>query len=200
MSLLDQLNNKKIILASTSPRRKELLEHIGIRFTLPLKEDITYIGAEEYPKNTNIKEVAELLALQKLQRFSKTIDNNTIVICADTTVVVGDKILGKPKDYSEGVQMLKELSGKTHSVITGVAIKDISKTLSFSDESLVEFYPLSDSDIAYYLNNYKPFDKAGAYGIQEWIGVIGVKKIVGSFYNIMGLPTEKLYQKLSSFI
>ncbi len=200
MNLLNQLNNKKIILASTSPRRKELLEHIGIRFTLPLKEDITYIGAEEYPKNTNIKEVAELLALQKLQRFSKTIDNNTIVICADTTVVVGDKILGKPKDYSEGVQMLKELSGKTHSVITGVAIKDISKTLSFSDESLVEFYPLSDSDIAYYLNNYKPFDKAGAYGIQEWIGVIGVKKIVGSFYNIMGLPTEKLYQKLSSFI
>lgn len=187
---MENLNLKNIILASKSPRRKELLASLGIQFLTEIKE-----VEESYPEAMRGAAVALYIATKKAEAFEITSDN-TIVITADTIVCIDDKILGKPKDYEEAFDMLKMLSGKRHEVITGVALKTIEKTRSFYEVTAVYFNDLHNEQIEYYLNTYKPYDKAGAYGIQEWIGAVAVDHIEGSYTNVMGLPTARLYKEL----
>ena len=145
-----------------------------------------------------MEDVSEYLACQKSDAY-KDLHDNDLLITADTTVVVDGKILGKPKDYSDAFQMLKLLSGKTHCVITGVCLRSVEKTVSFSVKTEVTFSNLDDEEIRFYIENYKPYDKAGAYGIQEWIGKVAVESINGSFYNVVGLPVQRLYRELKKF-
>ncbi len=192
MESFDQKYN--ILLASASFRRRELLSQLGIKYSLvkPSSEE------EIVPSDISCDEVSEFLACQKSD-FYKDLKDNDLIITADTTVVVNDKILGKPKDYSDAFQMLKLLSGKTHSVITGVCLRSIDKVVSFSVKTEVTFSKLEDEEIRFYIENFKPFDKAGAYGIQEWIGKVAVESINGSFYNVVGLPVQRLYRELKRF-
>lgn len=189
-----QIEKYNILLASASFRRRELLSELGIRYTLvksPLKEEIV-------PKDVYCEDAAEYLAEQKSLAYELT-EPKDLLITADTIVVVDEKILGKPCDYSDAFQMLRLLSGKTHSVITGVCLRTQEKTVTFSVKTMVTFAELQDEEIRYYIENFKPFDKAGAYGIQEWIGKIAVEHIEGSFYNVMGLPVQRLYSELKKF-
>lgn len=187
-----------IILASNSPRRQELLRKLGVMFTVRVKETDEY-----FPADMPAEEVAQYLAEQKANTFREELQHE-VIITADTTVVLEDDVLNKPADAAEAYEMLKRLSGKAHKVITGVCL--LSKhegqpiKTSFSDTTSVYFSQLTDDEINYYISNYKPFDKAGSYGIQEWIGMIGIEKIEGSYYNVMGLPVEKLYKHLKNFI
>ena len=176
----------KILLGSQSPRRKELLKKMDIDFkTVSIEAD------ESFPGHLDAKEVAEYLALKKSLVFNK-LKKDEMLITADTIVVLKGQILGKPENKTSAQKMLKALSGKKHKVITGVCLRTQKDLISFSGVSEVYFKKLKNKDIKYYVERYKPFDKAGGYGIQEWIGVTGIKKIKGSYYNIMGLPTEKL--------
>ncbi|HFX18057.1 MAG TPA: septum formation protein Maf [Flavobacteriales bacterium] len=185
-----QLTPYKILLGSNSPRRKELLEKMDLKFkTIDLNAD------ETYPDILPPTEVPEYLALKKSLVY-ESLKDNELLITADTIVVLNDLIIGKPKNKTQAKKMLKSLSGKKHQVITGVCLRTHKDVLSFSDISEVHFKKLKSSEIDYYIEHYKPFDKAGGYGIQEWIGVIGIKRIKGSFYNIMGLPTAKLVDYL----
>ncbi len=178
-----------IILGSKSPRRIELLQLMGFQFeTRKLDVD------EKYPKNLSPIQIAVFLSKKKAQAHN--IKTNNILICADTIVYNKKQVLGKPKSKKEAIKMLKYISNKRHFVVTGVTIKTTSKIISFHERSIVYFKKLSKNEIDFYIEKYKPFDKAGSYGIQEWIGLIGIKKISGSFYNIMGLPTAKVYEKL----
>jgi len=180
------LSPYKILLGSQSTRRKELLKKMDLKFkTIDLKAD------ESYPDILPPSEVPEYLALKKSLVYDK-LKKDELLITADTIVVLDGIILGKPKNKTQAKKMLKALSGKKHEVISGVCLRSKKDILTFSDVSEVYFKKLSDKDIKYYIEHYKPFDKAGGYGIQEWIGLIGIKKIKGSFYNIMGLPTAKL--------
>ncbi len=185
--------NKRIILASQSPRRQEILRGAGIDFTIRVVD-----FDETYTADIPVREVAVFLAEKKAKHFPH-LSKEEILITADTTVVINDTILGKPANEEEATLMLRTLSGKTHEVITGVVIKDPNRVVSFSDTTRVSFRELTDTDIAYYLDNYKPFDKAGGYGVQEWIGMIGISWIDGSFYNVMGLPIHKVYETLIRF-
>ncbi len=190
------LNNFDIILASQSPRRQQLLKDMGINFRIILKD-----VEENYPETLSISKVPIYLAKLKADAFTnEDLNINSIVITADTIVSINNIVLGKPKDAENAYEMLKSISGKKHEVITGVCLKSKTKTTSFASYSDVYFRELSDEEIYYYIKNYKPFDKAGAYGIQEWIGYIGIEKIEGSYYNVMGLPTQKLYLELNKFI
>jgi septum formation protein len=186
-------DDKKIILASKSPRRQFILTEAGIDFDVKP----TFIH-EDYYTNIPIDEVGQHLAEIKAKQFPY-LRENEIVLAADTTVIINDAILGKPNDDGDAKQMLSTLSGKTHHVTTGVCIKDKHQVFSFSDTTLVSFKPLTEKEIDFYIKNYKPFDKAGAYGIQEWIGMIGVSKIEGSYFTVMGLPIHKVYEYLLKF-
>ncbi len=196
MMILDQLKEKKIILASQSPRRHHLLKSIGVEFDI-----LTGMETDEsFPEVMLIDDVPIYLAQKKASTFHSFIDDNTILITADTIVKINNKILNKPKNYKDAENMLKTLSGNKHTVITGVCLSAINKQECFKAYTDVYFDQLTDEEINYYIDNFKPFDKAGAYGIQEWIGYIGIKKIEGSYFNVMGLPVQKLYEELKKFI
>lgn len=193
--MLDNLKKYNIVLASKSPRRQELLKGIGIDFTI-LTKDVD----ESYPSRLPLVEVAPFLSLKKAKAFEDSeLPDNFMVITADTVVIAENEILGKPKDREDAFRMLRLLSGKTHRVVTGVTVhtKETSKT--FSVVSKVIFDKLDNQEIEYYVDVYKPYDKAGAYGVQEWIGYIGVCGVEGSYFNVMGLPTHKLYEVLKKF-
>ena len=192
--LTNLLKDKKIILGSASPRRQELLRSIINDFEIKISD-----LKEKYPKNLKGKEISEFLAIQKSDVFSIKIKTNEILITADTIVIKGDRILNKPKNKIQAKEMLAFLSDSEHKVITSVCLRDQQKKLVFSSITKVFFKPLSDVEINYYVEKYKPLDKAGGYGIQEWIGLIGITKIEGSYFNVVGLPIEKLYQKLIQF-
>jgi len=185
----------KIILASKSPRRQFLLKELGLDFTI-IAKDIN----EDYPSHLKREEIVEYLCEHKANAFTDLIkDDKTLVIAADTIVWLKEKVLNKPKDFNEAFNMLSQISGKMHEVVSGVCMKTFKKTLVFHVISKVYFKKLSEDEITYYLTNFKPYDKAGAYGIQEWIGYIGIEKIEGSFYNVMGLPVARLYEELKRF-
>lgn len=193
--MLTNLEKYNIILASKSPRRQELLKGINMDFSV-LTKDVD----ESYSKNISVFDVAPFLSLKKAKAFDESeLPENYLVIAADTVVVVNDRILGKPVDADDARNMLRLISGKKHSVITGVTIRTAERIKTFSDTSKVSFDVLVMDEIEYYINEYRPFDKAGSYGIQEWIGYIGVNNVEGSYFNVMGLPTHKLYQMLKSF-
>lgn len=182
----------KIILASNSPRRKELLNQLGLDFEVRVMKGID----ESYPDNLPSNDVAEFIASKKSSAYS--IASDELLITADTIVVVGQDILGKPHDREDACRMLREISGKTHHVITGVCIRTAAKQSRFSVSTDVRFKNLSDGEIDFYVDHFKPYDKAGAYGIQEWIGLVGVESISGSFYNVMGLPVQRIYEELTA--
>jgi septum formation protein len=185
-------NQYKIILASGSPRRQQFFKDLDLEFEIRLKEI-----EEIYPENLKAQEITNYLAELKAKAFEGEIADNEIVVTSDTLVWLNDKALGKPKDYDDAFHILKSLSNETHEVITSVCFKTSKKIETIFDVTKVTFIKLSDEAIRYYLDNYKPFDKAGAYGIQEWIGLIGISKIEGSYTNVVGLPTEKVYKYLT---
>lgn len=193
--MLENLQRYNIILASGSPRRKELLAGLGINFEVKVQKGID----ESFPDTTPAKDVAEFISKKKAIAYKESLNSDEMIITADTVVINGDDILGKPHDRNEAINMLKELSDKTHSVVTGVTILTKHKSLSFSTKTEVVFAKLNEDEIAYYVDTYKPFDKAGAYGIQEWIGFVAVKSIYGSYFNVMGLPIQRLYQELKNW-
>ncbi len=193
--MLDNLKKYNIVLASKSPRRQELLKGIGIDFSILTKE-----VDENYPQRLPAIDVAPFLSLKKAKAFEDAeLPDNYMVITADTVVIVENEILGKPKDRDDAVRMMNLLSGKVHKVVTGVTVHTKEKTKTFSVISKVTFETLDNQEIDYYIDNFKPYDKAGAYGVQEWIGYIGVSNVEGSYYNVMGLPTQRLYKVLKEF-
>ena len=196
MLLHDRLKNYRLILASASPRRRELLADCDIDFVLAEKFECE----ECYPADLAAEKVAEYLSQLKSNAYPHPLCEGDILLTADTVVILGDKILGKPHSEAEAVEMISLLSGATHKVITGVTLRTTERTISFSAESLVSFRELDAEEISYYVEKYCPMDKAGAYGIQEWIGYIGIEGIEGSFYNVMGLPTQRLYQALKELL
>lgn len=188
--LSEKFKNKNIILASGSPRRQELFKELGLNFSIQLKS-----VEEIYPATLKGAEITNYLAELKAAAF-KELAENDIVITSDTIVWLNDKALEKPRTKQHAIEMLQEISGKCHKVITSICIKSVGTKKVFHDVTKVCFKPLSLIEITYYVENYEPFDKAGAYGIQEWIGFIGVTKIEGSYFNVMGLPVHKLYEEL----
>jgi septum formation protein len=189
--LREKLKNHKIILASGSPRRQQFLKDMDLDFEIRLKEI-----EEIYPENLKAEAITNYLAELKSNAFEGEIKENEILITSDTLVWLQNKALGKPKNYEDAVAILKSLSNTTHEVITSVCFKTKTKTETIFEVTKVTFKTLTDNEIHYYLDHYKPFDKAGAYGIQEWIGLIGITKIEGSYSNVVGLPTEKVYAYL----
>ncbi|MCD6090279.1 MAG: septum formation protein Maf [Bacteroidales bacterium] len=187
--------NTDIILGSQSPRRKQLLQDIGIKF-----RSVAYSVEEIFPKHLKAIETALYLSELKAKAFSEEeLKENSILITADTVVSLADSLLGKPKDVREASEMLQRLSGKCHEVITAFTFRSKEKMKSFYAETKVYFKVLSEEEINYYITEYQPFDKAGAYGIQEWIGKIGIEKIKGSYFNVMGLPVHQVYSELCTF-
>lgn len=184
----------KIILASASPRRQQLMRDAGFEFEIRLKET-----EEIYPETLVSTEVPVYLSRLKAAAFADEIQEGELLITADTVVCLGAKILGKPKNREHAIEILHQLSGQKHTVVTGVCLTTRHKQQTFSSFTDVYFKELTEDEIVYYIDHYKPFDKAGAYGIQEWIGYIGIKRIDGSFYNVMGLPVQQLYTTLQSF-
>lgn len=196
MLLQDRLKNYRLILASASPRRRELLADCDIDFELAEKFECE----ECYPADLETDKVAEYLSQLKSNAYPHALGECDILLTADTVVILGDKILGKPHSAEEAREMIASLSDATHKVITGVTLRTAERTISFSAESLVSFRKLDAEEIDYYVEKYQPMDKAGAYGIQEWIGYIGIEGIEGSFYNVMGLPVQRLYTILKDII
>ncbi len=215
-------NFPKILLASQSPRRKEILSMAGFEF-----EVVSIQADEDFPRELKAHEICEYLSLHKSQQFigsnsinmsnnnqrnslndlhrnvsdnlNSSIPDNHLLVTADTIVWVDNEVLNKPENNEEAQQMLRKLSGKTHTVYTGVTLRNAEKCHTFHDATQVEFYPLTDEEIHLYIQNCRPFDKAGSYGIQDWMGTIGVKGIQGCFYNVMGFPSAKFYRELKSF-
>lgn len=196
MLLNEKLKERRLILGSASPRRKELLGGLGLPFVVDAQAN----AEEKYDPATPLEKVPEVLARFKSEAFHRDLEDDEILITADTVVICNGELLGKPKDRADAERMLGMLSGNTHKVITSVCIRDMYRMSVFSVESLVTFKPLAGEEIAYYLDNYSPYDKAGSYGIQEWIGYVGISSIEGSHYNVMGLPVQRLYQELSLFL
>ncbi len=194
--LTKKLKDYTVILASGSPRRHFLLGETGLEF------EIAYLDShkEEYPPDIPYKEIPVYLAREKAKAYSENTGEKVILITADTIVWLKGEIIGKPGDYQEAVNMLRKLSGKKHEVLTGVCISSKKKEKVFCSKTEVFFRTLTADEINYYIEHYKPFDKAGAYGIQEWIGYVGIEKIVGSYYNVMGLPVQQLYHELEEFV
>ena len=189
--LKESLKNYKVILASGSPRRQQFFKDLDLDFEIRLKEI-----EEIYPDHLKAHEITDYLALLKANAFEGELNENEILVTSDTIVWHHNKALGKPKDYDDAFQILKTLSNETHEVITSVCFKTSKNSTVFHEITKVTFSTLSDESIHYYLKNYQPFDKAGAYGIQEWIGFIGVSKIEGSYANVMGMPTDKVFNYL----
>lgn len=183
---------QRIVLASQSPRRKQLLEWAEIPFDVIVKET-----DELYPSDLAIDKVPVYIARNKALAVKQELSNNRIIVAADTVVVLDNRIIGKPKSISEAIETLSALSATKHLVITGVVILSLENEITFSDTTEVHFHPLSREQITFYVNKYQPFDKAGAYAIQEWIGVVGIKTIFGDFYNVMGLPVSRVVQALN---
>lgn len=188
---MHSIKNYKLILASASPRRQQLMKDAGFTFEVWLKN-----VEEKYPQELHWENVPEYLSKVKASAFREELKADEVLITADTVVCIHDRILGKPADRKEAISMLQKLSGNRHLVVTGVSVTTRTEQLSFSSRTDVFFKRLSNEEIEFYVDTYKPFDKAGAYGIQEWIGYIGIERIEGSFYNVMGLPIQKLYETL----
>ena len=184
-----------IILASNSPRRKELLRGLDIAFDVRVQPDI----AEDYPADTAPADVAAYISREKANAYKDTIAENELIITADTVVIVGNEILGKPHDDAEAKEMLYKISGRKHQVVTGVCLTTTEKQRCFSVSTDVTFKNLKEEEIDYYIETYSPLDKAGAYGIQEWIGYIGVTALEGSYFNVMGLPVQRIWEELNRF-
>ncbi len=183
-------------LASASPRRRELLKGLDIDFTVEPGKDEKEAYSEGMPHTA----IPEFLARHKSETFHRELAPREVLITADTLVFLDEKILGKPHDRENAAEMLRAMSGRTHTVVTGVAFRTIERLHSFSDTTEVDFKPLTDDEIYYYVDHYRPFDKAGAYGIQEWIGYVGIPAIRGSYFNVMGLPVQRLYTELCAFL
>ena len=192
--LKDKLNTINIILASGSPRRQQFFKEMDLHYTIRLKEI-----EEIYPEYLQAEEITNFLAELKANAFENELKENDVLVTSDTIVWLNGKALGKPKDYDDAFQMLQQLANQTHEVITSVCLKSMDKTEVFHCVTKVTFANLSDEAIRYYLDNYQPFDKAGSYGIQDWIGLVGISKIEGSYTNVVGLPTEILFQKLMNY-
>ena len=194
--LLERLGKYDVILASGSPRRKQLLGEMGISFRV-----MTFAVEEDYPPHLSPREIAEYLSRRKAGAFpGEHLKEHKLIITADTIVTMDDEVLGKPEDREDAIRILKRLSGRPHEVITAVTLKTCEREHTFSVSTDVYFKELSDVEIAYYIDYFKPYDKAGAYGIQEWIGHAAIEKIEGSYFNVMGLPTHRLYEELDKFI
>jgi septum formation protein len=193
--LKDRLKNYSVILASGSPRRQQFFTDLGLDFEIRLKNI-----EEVFPETLIAEEITNYLAELKANAFEGELNEKDILVTSDTIVWHNKKALGKPKDYADAFQILKSLSNETHDVITSVCFKTTEKTITFHETTKVTFNPLSDEAIGYYIENFKPYDKAGAYGIQEWIGFIGVKKIEGSYANVMGLPVDKVFAYFNSLV
>ena len=191
---MDHLKHRNLILASKSPRRMELFRGLGLEFTVASRE-----VDESFPQAMDPDKVAVFLAEKKALAFEASITKNDLIITSDTVVVVDGKILNKPATKAEAFEMLSTLSGTSHRVITGVCMRDKHKKISFDDLTQVYFRAMDETEITHYIDTFKPYDKAGAYGIQEWIGYIGVFKIIGSFYNVMGLPVHRIYEELKKW-
>ena len=196
MLLYEKLRNRRLILASKSPRRRELLSAVGLEYCLAGDYDVE----ECYPDTLPAEEVPEYLALLKSRSYPEQLSGEEILLTADTVVVLEGRILGKPHGREEAVEMLQALSGVRHRVVSGVAIRTAERCEHFSVSSDVWFRPLAREEIEYYVDTFKPFDKAGSYGIQEWIGYAAIERIEGSFYNVMGLPVQQLYVRLDRFL
>ncbi|EKB48156.1 Maf family nucleotide pyrophosphatase [Cecembia lonarensis] len=188
------LKGNKLILASKSPRRQELLKGLCVDFEVRTKET-----AEDYPENMPVGEVAAFVSEKKAKAFVGELEDHEILLTSDTVVILDGRVLEKPRNKEEARQMLRSLSANQHTVSTGITLLSYSKTITLQDEASVVFKSLSEEEIDFYIDHFKPFDKAGAYGIQEWIGYIGVKKIEGSFYSVMGLPVHLVYQALKDW-
>ncbi len=194
--MFDNIKKYDIILASNSPRRKELLGGLGLDFTVRVMPDID----ETYPEESlPVEQIAAYLAEKKALINAEVMKDNELIITADTIVIAENEVLGKPVDEADAVRMLQSLSGRTHQVITGVCLFAKEKHRVFSVSTDVTFKTLTQEEIGYYVSTYKPMDKAGAYGIQEWIGYIGVTELRGSYFNVMGLPVQRIYKELSGF-
>ena len=196
MLLHDKLRDFRVILASASPRRRELLSATGIEYTLASKFECE----ESYPAKLDALEVAPYLSALKSANYPNPLSYNDILITADTVVVLNGRVLGKPQNEAEARSMLADLSGSEHTVVTGVTLRSAERQYTFSSRSVVRFAELNEEQIEYYVEKYRPMDKAGAYGIQEWIGYVGIEGIEGSFYNVMGLPVQRLCKELECFI
>lgn len=193
--IIDNLNKFKFILASRSPRRQQLLSDMGLKF------DVVIMDYEEtFPADLTGEEIARYVAHEKALSFNNKISDNEIIITADTIVWCNNKILGKPQNHEDALRILREISGNTHEVITGVTLLSKHKENTFSVSTKVTFETLSDEELNYYIQKFEPFDKAGAYGIQEWIGIIACSHIDGSYFNVVGLPVQRLYAELRQFI
>lgn len=190
--MLDNLEKYKVILASGSPRRRELMAGLGVNYEVRILPDVD----ESYPDTLQGEEIPLYIAKEKADAYIPMMQPDELIITADTIVWLDGKVLGKPRDREDALQMLRTMSGRTHEVFTGVCITTTDWQRSFTAQTEVRFATLSEDEIIYYVDNCKPMDKAGAYGVQEWIGFIGVENISGSYYNIMGLPVQKLYREL----
>lgn len=188
-------SSTKILLASGSPRRRELLAMIAPDFAVTPGRDVD----ESYPSDIPAEKVAEYLSKVKADAYIDLLDDDEIIITADTVVIIDGRILGKPAGRDDAVAMLRSLSGRRHKVVTGVTVTARDRSVSFDETTVVEFAPLSDDEIDAYVDTFRPYDKAGAYGIQEWIGAVGIKGIEGCYYNVMGLPVHTLYHRLKEF-
>ena len=193
--MLDNLKKYNIVLASNSPRGKELLQRMGVNFKVR-----TLFGIDEsYPDSLRGEDIVRYISRNKAQAYRSSMAPNELLITADTIVYVEGEVMGKPKTAEQAKEMLHKLSGKSHQVITGVTIVTADRTEDFGVTSQVKFAEITDEEINFYVDNYLPFDKAGAYGIQEWIGIVAVEEIKGSYFNVVGLPVQRLYQKLKTF-
>ena len=194
--MIERINERyKVILASNSPRRRELLAGLGLQFEVRVLADID----ENYPPTLPATQIAKYIAHKKAEANRVIMAKNEMIITADTIVVVDNMVMGKPADDADAIRMLSTLSGKTHKVITGVCITTLNKQTVFDVTTGVTFKTLTDEEINYYITHFHPTDKAGAYGIQEWIGYIGVTGLEGSYYNVMGLPVQRIYDELCAF-
>lgn len=189
------LKGKKLILSSASPRRKELLEGLGLDFTIDTRTSFI----EQYAPGTPLEQIPALMSEGKSEGFHRQLTDDEILLTSDTMVYCDGVVMGKPHSRDEAISMLHHLSGRVHHVTTAITLRDSHHKITVSDTAYVHFKTLSDNEITYYVDNFKPFDKAGAYGIQEWIGYIGITKIEGSYFTIMGLPVHLVYEKLAEF-
>jgi len=193
--MLENISGYNLILASNSPRRNELMNGLGLKYSVKILKDVD----ESYPEDLNGSEVALYVASKKADAFRKQMKNNDLVITADTIVCMDNQVFGKPSDKADAIRMLQSLSGRSHWVYTGVCLTGSKSQRSFTAATEVFFAMLTEEEILWYVERYKPFDKAGAYGVQEWIGFVGVERISGSYFNVMGLPVHKLYTELKEF-
>lgn len=196
MLLQERLRNYRLLLASQSPRRRELLSGCGLPYELAPR----YACEERYPAGLPAEEVPRYLSRLKSEAYPFPLDERDILLTADTVVVLGDRVLGKPHDRADAVAMLRALAGRSHVVVSGVTLRTVRASHTFTARSEVWFRPLRDEEIDYYVDTCRPYDKAGSYGIQEWLGYVAIERIDGSFYNVMGLPVQRLYVELERFL